>query len=478
MTRFAAGRGRGELAIVLHTHMPYVEGFGTWPFGEEWLWEAMATCYLPLLDLLDGGAPVTVSMTPVLCDQLEAPGVGDRFLAFLRDVRRETHRLDVQGCRATGADDLADEIERAADDYELAIDRFEARDCDLVEAFATHAAWTSAATHPVLPLLATDDGIRLQVETGIASHRARFGDDWAGGFWLPECAYAPWLDPFLIEAGVEAVCVDLTDVFGAGDARNLWPLRGEGGPTLVPIDRQTIELAWSPAGYPSHGTYRDYHRHSVHHHRPWSNDGSTYDHAAASALAREHAADFVARTKQRLDDAALSGDRSPIAVCALDTELLGHWWYEGVTWLEAVLDEAVAQDLTLVHLDEALSAREPDPPPDPLPNTTWGEPRDLSTWSGPAVADMAWDLRAAEIAVVRAGADASERAWRELMALQSSDWAFMVSRELAGPYPRQRADGHREALAAELARVGSGEPALRNLAPRLSSPHLLSGASP
>ncbi len=47
---------RGELAIVLHTHMPYVEGFGTWPFGEEWLWEAIAGCYLPLLDLLDAGA--------------------------------------------------------------------------------------------------------------------------------------------------------------------------------------------------------------------------------------------------------------------------------------------------------------------------------------------------------------------------------------------------------------------------------------
>ena len=43
----------GRLSIVLHTHMPYVEGFGTWPFGEEWLWEAMATSYLPLLDVLD-----------------------------------------------------------------------------------------------------------------------------------------------------------------------------------------------------------------------------------------------------------------------------------------------------------------------------------------------------------------------------------------------------------------------------------------
>ena len=53
--------------------MPYVEGFGTWPFGEEWLWEAIATSYLPLLDVL-GRAELTLSLTPVLCDQLEAPG--------------------------------------------------------------------------------------------------------------------------------------------------------------------------------------------------------------------------------------------------------------------------------------------------------------------------------------------------------------------------------------------------------------------
>jgi 1,4-alpha-glucan branching enzyme len=477
MTRFAGRDAGGELAIVLHTHMPYVEGFGTWPFGEEWLWEAMATCYLPLLDLLDRGAPVTVSMTPVLCDQLEAPGIADRFLSFLREVRRETHRLDIDGCRATGAGELADEIARAAGDYESALERFEARDCDPVQAFAEHAAWTSSATHAVLPLLATDEGVRLQVETGIAAHRSRFGTDWAGGFWLPECAYAPWLDPFLTQAGVEAVCVDLTDVFGYGDSRHLWPVRGDAGPTLVPVDRETIELAWSPRGYPSHGTYRDYHRHTVHHHRPWGNDGETYDHGAALALARKHAADFVTRTRARLAASTQMLGRPALAVCALDTELLGHWWYEGVAWLEAVLDEATAQGLALAHLDDALAAREPDAAPAPLPVTTWGEPRDLSTWSGPAVADLAWAARAGEVAVVRAGVDASERAMRELLALQSSDWTFMVNRGLAGPYPRERAEGHRDALAAELARVGSGEPALRNLAPHLSSPHSLSGAS-
>src|SRR5580704_13580022 len=81
----------GELAIVLHTHMPYVEGFGTWPFGEEWLWEAIASSYLPLLELLGRGAPLTLSLTPVLCDQLEAPDLGERFASFVGDVRRATH---------------------------------------------------------------------------------------------------------------------------------------------------------------------------------------------------------------------------------------------------------------------------------------------------------------------------------------------------------------------------------------------------
>src|SRR5947208_14247142 len=93
----------GRLAVVLHSHMPYVEGFGTWPFGEEWLWEAIATSYLPLLELLDGGAPITLSLTPVLCDQLEAPGAIDRCDAFLAGIRVESHRRDVLSAARAGA---------------------------------------------------------------------------------------------------------------------------------------------------------------------------------------------------------------------------------------------------------------------------------------------------------------------------------------------------------------------------------------
>ncbi len=118
--------------------MPYVEGYGSWPFGEEWLWEAMATSYLPLLDVLDGAPEVTLSLTPVLCDQLEAPGVGDRFLEFLRTVRVATHELDAEGCRASGHPELAAEIERSAQDYVRAGERFEALGGDLLGALGRH----------------------------------------------------------------------------------------------------------------------------------------------------------------------------------------------------------------------------------------------------------------------------------------------------------------------------------------------------
>jgi 1,4-alpha-glucan branching enzyme len=512
MTR---SREDGALAIVLHTHMPYVEGYGTWPFGEEWLWEALCGCYLPLLDLLDAGAPsVTLSITPVLCDQLGAPGLAERFDRFIADTRRFTHAEDASGLRAGGHSRLAAELERAwSADYERAGERLRARGGDLLGAFAPHARWTSSATHAVLPLLATDACARLQVETGIASHLDRFGgedgrgagsgghgDDldgrkagaggrrggaWRGGFWLPECAHAPHLEPILAAAGVSRTCVELTRRCGLGAREHLQPLVGDSGVVLFPIDRATMALVWSDDGYPADGAYRDYHRHTVHHHQPWRNDGDVYDHELALVRAAEHAADFVSRTRERL---RRDGDGLPgggLAVCALDTELLGHWWYEGLAWLEAVIEECARQDLELVRLDEDLERFEPAPIADlpapcvgdgpssrPLARGTWeasswGENGDLSTWSGPAVTEMAFAMRAAELQILAAATagTAGPAAVRELLALQASDWPFMISRGLAVPYAHERFDGHRAALARALARgPEAGVDGLRELA--------------
>jgi 1,4-alpha-glucan branching enzyme len=450
-------RTPGELAIVLHTHMPYVEGFGTWPFGEEWLWEAIATSYLPLLNVL-GRAPITLSLTPVLCDQLEAPGALERCLSFLTEVRPESHARDRRAFERAGEPELVEEVERSAAEYAAAARALEELGDRLLRALGAHASWTSAASHAVLPLLATEQGARLQVQTGIASQRRRFGA-WDGGFWLPECAHSEWLDPLLEEAGARCTCVELTRAFGRGDARHLRPLRSDDGPVLWPIDRQMIDLVWGARGYPASSSYRDYHAFTEHRHRVWSTDGRRYDHEAASAQAAAHARNFVARALERLRDGGVS-------VCALDTELLGHWWYEGTRWLSAVIEESSRQGLALTTLDDALSRHEPVAAPAEHGVTSWGEGGDLRTWSAPRVADLAWRARSAELALAAAPSP-GERALRELLALQSSDWVFLAYRDLAGPYPRERAAAHAEALELALAGDPGLEPALRNLAPEL-----------
>ena len=258
LPRRAAARERAAASsrIVLHTHMPYVEGFGTWPFGEEWLWEAMATS-LPAAARRARRAArrVTLSLTPVLADQLEAPGVAERFLRVpARACGRATHALDVEAA-------TRERPRRLARRARARRRRLRARRRAPASAAAATCsarsrrtrAWTAAATHAVLPLLATDAGVRLQLadrasrRTGRARRRA-----WARR---------------LLAAGVRARAVAGPAARGGRRARHLRrpdrrprprrrpplrPLRTPAGPLLVPIDRAAIELVWSDGGYPSH----------------------------------------------------------------------------------------------------------------------------------------------------------------------------------------------------------------------------------
>ena len=485
-------RDRGELALVLHSHMPYVEGFGTWPFGEEWLWEAAATVYLPLLEILRD-APVTVGLTPVLCDQLEAlaGAAGERFERFLSEIRAGIHAEDARGLDEAGEGELAGEVRRAAGDYAGAERAFQATGGDLVGRFRSLAddgpleLWTGPASHAVLPLVATDAGLRLQLRTGIAAHERRFGS-FGGGLWVPECAFEPGLDRELAEHGVKAFCVDQTTSLGLGASEHLEPIATPGGPVAVPIDWLTVALVWdSVAGYPTNALYRDHHHRTVHDLKPWNNGGGAYSHEDALALAAEHAHDFVARVVARLDAYRAERGRPGLVCAALDAELLGHWWYEGPAWLAGVLDAAAGAGLELATLPAALDRF--DAVERPLASSSWGIPKDLTTWDSPLVADVTFAARGAELATVAAAARATdgagrrpalERAAREVLALQSSDWAFQVTRRLAGDYPHERVRGHRSSLDAALGALEDSalavpSPMLRNLAPDLDLSPLL-----
>ncbi len=462
----------GDLAIVLHSHMPYVEGFGTYPFGEEWLFDAVGRSYLPVLEQ---ARDLTMSVTPVLADQLEAPGVGDRMAAFLRRYRLEAAERDAE--EAGGA--LRGAARHEADRYRSAVKRLEALGGDALDAFRLAAAernvalLASAATHAVLPLVATSAGRRLQIDAGLRSHRRRFGR--TEGFWLPECAYRPGIEPLLAERGLRFFCSDQSAHEEPGAA--LAPARAGAGMVAFTLDWEAIELVWSADAYPSDSAYAEFHRLSMQGTRLWAIGGGAYDPDAATARAEGHARRFCAAIRERLVAFRERRGRPGLVTFAIDTELLGHWWSEGPAWLAGVLRHAGQHGLRLLTLPEALERHGPEERT--LHESTWGEAKDLRTWDSPRVADLAWAPRRLELrllASLRAGAvppPAAERAARELLALQASDWAFLDRRRQAGDYPYQRSTAHARALLEAIHSRKPPAPRMRNLAPDLTLVSLL-----
>lgn len=462
----------GDLAIVLHSHMPYVEGFGTYPFGEEWLFDAVIRSYLPVLEV---ARDLTMTVTPVLADQLEDAGAAERLWRFLLEWRIEAAEADLEQvppeCRAA--------CEGERDRYRHALELLDAAGGDPLAPFQRAAQEgrialaTSSATHAVLPLLATRTGLRLQLDAGIRSHRRRF--DWDGGFWLPECAYEPGLEWELAREGVRWFCVDQSAHSEPLEA--LAPTRTEAGPVALPIDWEAIAWLWSLDGYPSDPAHAQFAGKSLRGIRIWRVGGGAYDPAAAEAVARRQADEFLLAAAERLRTYAESRGRRGLLVFAIDTELLGHWWSEGPIWLRGVLEGAADAGIRLVTVPQALAEHEPAYRP--LQASTWGEEKDLRTWDSPAVADLAWGNRRMELRLLRAVSGglrggALERAARELMAAQASDWAFLDQRKQAGDYAYQRATDHSQALleAIDSARATT-EPRLRSLAPDLSVAPLL-----
>lgn len=470
----SAGRGDsiGDLAIVLHSHMPYVEGFGTYPFGEEWLFDAVIRSYLPVLEVAER---LTMTVTPVLADQLEDAGAAERLRRFLVDWRVGAAEADIDEVPAECRDACEAELGR----YRHALELLDAVGGDPLRSFQDAVAEgrialaASAATHAVLPLLATRSGMRLQLDAGIRSHRRRFG--WDGGFWLPECAYAPGLERRLAEQGVRWFCVDQS-AHAEQPLDALTPVATAAGPVALPIDWEAIQWLWSLDGYPSDPAHAQFAGKSLRGARIWRVGGGAYDPAAAEAAARRQAGEFLAAVAARLRDFAVERGRRGLLVFAIDTELLGHWWSEGAIWLREVLAGAAAAGVRLLTVPEALAEHEPLERP--LRASTWGEGKGMRTWDSPSVADLAWGARRLELRLLRALArglrrPGAQRAARELLALQASDWAFLDRRGQAGDYPFRRATDHAEALLEAIDSAASSDPSMRALAPDMSLAPLL-----
>jgi 1,4-alpha-glucan branching enzyme len=483
----------GTFCLVLHSHLPWLAHHGAWPVGEEWLYQAWAHSYLPVVELLhrladEGRRDVlTLGVTPVLAAQLDDPyclrgahdWLGDWLLrahhaAGRRDNGRSGDGRSGDGRSGDGpwgdgrwGDGRWGEAlrELAALEHRRAthaLEVFETRwrhgfspvlrplvDAGVVELLG------GPACHPFQPLL--HERIRaFALDAGLADTARRLGTR-PDGVWAPECGYAPGMEHGYAAAGVRRFLVDGPALHGdTGLAR---PLRGREDVVCFGRDLEVTYRVWSPrAGYPGDADYRDFHtfdhptglkparvtgRHvPPHEKRP-------YDPARAAAAVTRHAADFVDVVARRLHELRERHGRPAMVVAAYDTELYGHWWSEGPAWLEAVLRALPSAGVRVSTLRGALEAGCVGAPVE-LPASSWGSGKDWRMWDGAAVSDLVAanaEVQRRLLSTVDGAAGPApdpvlDQLVVEALLALSSDWAFMVSKDSAVDYARRRAAVH------------------------------------
>jgi 1,4-alpha-glucan branching enzyme len=467
----------GTFCLVLHSHLPWLAHHGSWPVGEEWLYQAWAHSYLPVIDMLERFADegrsdvLTLGVTPVLAAQLDDPYCLRGFHDWLGNWHL---RAQYAGVRWQGSDPALREL--AALEYRAssnALHTFETRwrhgfspllrplvDAGVLELLG------GPATHPFQPLL--EPRIRDYIlRTGLEDTELRIGRRPAG-IWAPECGYAPGMEAVYEAAGVQRFLVDGPSLRGdTAAARTV----GDSDVVCFGRDLEVTYRVWSPkAGYPGHADYRDFHTYDhpsglkpsrVTGKQVAPHDKAPYEPSRAAVAVQQHADDFVETVVQRLRGLPSNS----LVVAAYDTELFGHWWHEGPAWLEAVLRKLPAAGVRVTSLRGALDAGHLGGPVD-LPASSWGSGKDWRVWDGEQVADLVAagaELQRDLLSTVDTFGSfpgiAADQLVREALLALSSDWAFMVTKDSAADYARRRAKVHTERFGelSSLLRLGHPE---------------------
>jgi 1,4-alpha-glucan branching enzyme len=480
----------GLFTLVLHTHLPWLAHHGRWPVGEEWLYQSWSAAYLPLIRVLgtlageERSRLLTLGVTPVVAAQLDDPYCLDgmhHWLANwqLRALEATTSSQDT--LRAFGIREYG-EAGHALDDFGTLWRHGagpllrELIDADTVELLGGPLA------HPFQPLLHPRLREFALVE-GLADARQRFGHIPAG-IWAPECAYAPGMEREYSAAGVGHFMVDGPSLHG--DTALGRPV-GDSDVIAFGRDLQVSYRVWSPkSGYPGHAAYRDFHTYDhdtglkparVTGRNVPSHEKAPYDRERAYCAVDTHVTDFVDVVRKRLIDETERIGRPAHVIAAFDTELFGHWWYEGPIWLERVLRALPAAGVRVGTLDDAVADGFVGSPVE-LPPSSWGSGKDWQVWAGERVADLVQinlevvdtalstvDKALEQTEAPHARDFVADQILRETLLTVSSDWPFMVSKDSAADYARYRAHLHAHATREIAAALASGR---RDAAVRLA----------
>ncbi len=445
---------QGRVAFVFHSHLPWVLGHGVWPVGEEWLYQAYANSYIPLIHSLNRlGARgfrnvASVGFTPILSAQLDHPDTLKGLAAWLHNWQLRSLNLPLDHPLRSYELRKAQEILTIFDEHfsRGAAPRIRTLIDDEVIEFLG-----GPATHPFTPGL--DPKIQeISLRAGLDDCVRRFGNS-PSGMWVPECAYRPGQEEIYEKLGITHFMVDEPAVTSVGCISSIPYQLGNSKVNVIARDAQISDALWShERGYPGSAPYRDFH--FIHHEHGLklsavgdkeNTHKRIYDPQAAGVQVEVDARNFIRELELALKAKRDRGEAHPSIVIGIDTELLGHWWHEGIAWFERVVELLPVASIATATLEQVTSKFHSRID---LPPSSWGSGKDWSVWTGDQVRDIVvLNGQSQDLVLEQLGSRTCTSAQLNQLMLQlSSDWAFMITRDSAAQYARDRILGHRNQL--------------------------------
>lgn len=495
---------KGYLALVLHAHLPFIRHPEEKYFLEEnWFYEAITETYVPLIQVYESlikdnvDFRITMSISPTLAAMFADPLLQERYVRHIdrlielaeKEIERTSHEPHYHGLALMYYHRFKDVREVFVERYQLNLLRAfrKLQESGYLEII------TCCATHGFLPMINVNEhSVSAQVDIGVEQYRKHFGVD-PKGIWLPECGFYPGLDIILKRAGIKYFFCDSHGIMNADPQ----PQYGVYAPIYCPAgvaafgrDWESSKQVWSAKeGYPGDHDYREYYRDigftlDFDYIKPyihpdgirintgikyWRITGDTeYKESYQPHWAREkaalHAGNFMFNRQQQIEHLYHHMDRKPIVIAPYDAELFGHWWFEGVQWIDFLARKiCFDQDsITMVTPSEYLKEYPTNQVAMPS-QSSWGYKgysefwlNDTNKWIYPHLHQASRQMRQLTVKYadlikkhllgVEKRADpfyrALNQAARELLLAESSDWPFIMKTGTMVSYAEKRLKQH------------------------------------
>jgi 1,4-alpha-glucan branching enzyme len=484
---------KGYVAMVLHSHLPFVRHPETIDALEErWLFEAMSECYIPLIEIYDNlikdgiDFNITMSITPPLMAMLEDEYLSNKYIEYLNKAIQlaDMELKKNKNMNAALFENALFYFER----FNRFLNIYKSYDCNLMNAFRKFykagkvEIITCSATHGLLPLLMINpETVKAQLATAVQSYIDGIGSA-PKGIWLPECAYTYSLDSMLKEFGLKYFISESKAILDASPRPRYGtytPISLTNGVCTFGRDMESGQQVWSSyMGYPGDPDYREFYRDigyeipeedvkeyvnkagirldtGIKYYRVTgkTDNKQYYNRTAAMERVNQHAMHFAKSRNNVINSISSQMDVPPIITCPYDTELYGHWWFEGPDFIDKFIrissEEWISYELTTpskyLEANPVVQCSSPCP-------SSWGENSDYSVWLNPSNHWIYKDIHECAEKMIRLANTYSEpselqrralnQAARELMLAESSDWPFIIKHNTTVDYAIRRVNTH------------------------------------